>query len=274
MNGESSSIKEVDSEECFVDVPGGQVFVKKWNYVGAKDLSIPPVFLLHDSLGCTAMWRLFPALLSKNLRATVIAYDRLGYGRSTERTALPTQEFIREEATFYFPAIRGQLGISEFAVMGHSVGGSMALLSAVNFPQNKWIVSESTQAMVENLTLESIRRSREAFKHPDQFNRLKKYHGSRTEWVLRAWTDTWLDPQFFSWTLKDDLPKICVPVLAIHGDRDEYSSSNSPEMIANLVGGPSEMIIMRDCGHVPHREKERDVLRVIGEFAQKGKERL
>jgi hypothetical protein len=51
--------------------------------------------------------------------------------------------------------------------------------------------------------------------------------------VLDAWTSTWLDPDFASWTLAPTLPRVACPVLAIHGSDDEYGSMRHPEMIAS-----------------------------------------
>lgn len=71
-------------EDVHVEVPDGRVFVRTWrpedNPTGA------PVVLLHDSLGCVGLWRDFPEALAQRLERTVVAYDRLGFGRSTARS--------------------------------------------------------------------------------------------------------------------------------------------------------------------------------------------
>src|SRR5262245_7109486 len=116
------------SEDRFVAVPGGRVFVRTWTPpAGAAD---PPVVLLHDSLGCVDLWRDFPERLAGRLARRVIAYDRLGFGRSSARQDLPSANFIREEAEVFFPAVRDALGVAGYALFGHSVGGAMALLIA------------------------------------------------------------------------------------------------------------------------------------------------
>ena len=53
-----------------------------------------------------ALWRDFPARLSRAARRRVIAYDRLGYGRSGPRTDRPSLRFVSEEAEEYFPVLR------------------------------------------------------------------------------------------------------------------------------------------------------------------------
>ena len=64
----------------------------------------PPLILLHDSLGCVELWRDFPGLLAQRLQRPVLAYDRLGFGKSAPRAAIPGPEFIDEEARRDFPA--------------------------------------------------------------------------------------------------------------------------------------------------------------------------
>lgn len=122
------------------------------------------------------------------------------------------------------------------------------------------VITEAAQAFVEDRTLEGIRKAQVDFKDPKVFSRLEKYHGEKTQWVLDAWIQVWLSEAFSGWSLKDELPEVHCPLLAIHGDRDEYGSNKFPEMICELTGGPSEKMIVPECGHVPHREKTELIL--------------
>jgi len=56
------------------------------------------------------------------------------------------------------------------------------------------------------------------------------------------------------------------PVLAIHGDKDEYGSNAFPEFIAGKAGGVSEKLIIHDCGHMPHKEKTDTVINSVKKF--------
>lgn len=252
----------IETRDELVDVPGGQVFVRTWAPPGAADATCgPPVVLLHDSLGSVELWRDFPARLAERLGRRVIAYDRLGFGRSTPRTEPIPLTFIRDEAEVHFPALRRALGLGEYVLFGHSVGGVMSLLAAATGREPVIaVVSESAQPFVEERTREGIRRAQRGFAEPDQFARLTRWHGERAAWVLASWTDTWLSPAFDHWTIADELPRVRCPVLVIHGDQDEYGSVAFPEMIGARVGGPVEMAVLPGCGHVPHRERTDDVL--------------
>jgi pimeloyl-ACP methyl ester carboxylesterase len=255
----------VDSSGQFVTVPGGQVFVSIWT--PPQPRAATAVVLLHDSLGCVALWRGFPALLAARLGRPVIAYDRLGFGQSSPRTQLPSLRFIAEEGEIYLPLIAEALGIRKVILFGHSVGGCMAVLWAGMLGTDcEAVVTESAQAFVEERTREGVRRGRQEFADPAKLLKLERFHGPKAAWAVRAWSEVWLSPQFADWSLERDLPKLRCPLLAIHGDRDEYGSVRFPEMICQLAGGPADQLIIPDCGHVPHREKPAVVLAAVGQF--------
>ena len=255
----------IGCKDDFVEVRGGRVFVRVWTPVGGE--TGKSVILLHHSLGCVDLWRDFPAKMAGKLGRPVIAYDRLGFGRSSVRSKLPSANFIREEAETFFPEICRGLGVEEFALFGHSVGGAMALaIASLPNARCEAAVTESAQAFVEERTLAGIRAAAEKFAAPAQFEKLKRLHGEKAQWVLNAWKDVWASPEFADWTLANDLPNIRCPVLAIHGDQDEFGSTAFPEMIDRLSGGPSEMAILHGCGHVPHKEQPAEVLNVVETF--------
>lgn len=247
-----------------VEVPGGRVYVKKW--VPGRDSGKAPVVLLHDSLGCVDLWRDFPEKLADSLSRCVYAYDRLGFGRSDRREALPSRGFIEEEASTYFPAIKDQLSVENYALLGHSVGGGMAINIASQDSDCRGVVTVSAQAFVEDLTIDGIRKSKQMFEQPGQIERLVKWHEQKAKWVLRAWTDVWLSPGFKNWSLEPAIQKVRCPVLVIHGDSDEYGSSAFPEFISKHAGGQASMLIIENCGHMPHKEKRQEVIGVVENF--------
>ena len=128
------------------------------------------------------------------------------------------------------------------------------------------MVSESAQAFVEPRTRDGIRDAKAAFASDAQMARLQRWHGDKARWVLEAWTEVWLDASFDDWSLRDCLPRVHCPVLAIHGDGDEYGSLSFPCTIADGVAGPSRMVALQGCGHVPHREQEAVVFEIVTEF--------
>ena len=243
-----------------------RLFARLWQPSGSL-VDSTPIILFHDSLGCVALWRTFPAALSKATGRTVIAYDRLGFGNSALHPGRQRQDFIRREAERIFPVLCQQLHMDQFIAFGHSVGGGIAVHCAARYPEAcRAVITESAQAFVEERTLNGIRDARQAFAETVNVARLERYHGEKARWVLDAWIDTWLSPEFSDWSLGEVLPQVRSPLLAIHGDQDEYGSVRNPEFICQHAGGRSTLKVLPGFRHVPHREDERAVVELVAGF--------
>ena len=253
-------------EDRFIEVPGGAIFSRKWSCRG----TLSPIILLHDSLGSVEIWRDFPESLCMASGRDVIAYDRLGYAKSSPRNDILPFDFIRQEADIFFPHIKESYGIKEFILFGHSTGGSMSAEIAAKYQKECIaVITEASQAFVEPITIEGVSAAKESFKNPAQFDKLVRYHGEKAKWVLDAWTETWLSPQFRDWNLDETLKKVTSPLLAIHGEYDEFGSAEFPRRFASLAGGSSEMILLEKTGHVQHRERKEEIIRIVLEFIEK-----
>lgn len=261
----SKTVHHPAVRDTWVDGPAGRLFVKTWS--PALPTGGAPIVLLHDSLGCVALWRDFPARLCAATGRQVVAYDRLGFGKSAAHPGKLGLDFIAGEAARDFSAVRQQLGIGRFIVFGHSVGGGMAVGCAARFAAAcVALITESAQAFVEDRTVQGIETARELFEDAAQVDRLKKYHGEKARWVLDAWIGTWLHPEFAPWSLRPVLPEVQCPALVIHGSDDEYGSPAHPALIAALSGAAAQLAIMADTRHVPHREKEPEVIHMLSDF--------
>lgn len=251
-------------QEFRIDTPAGRLFAKRWSPAGEAHAGKAPVVLLHDSLGCVELWRDFPERLARATDRSVIAYDRLGFGKSDPHPGVLTGTFIHDEALGSFAALCQQLRLDQFIAFGHSVGGGMAVgCAAVHAVGCHGLITESTQAFVEDRTLAGIREAQRMFRQSAQVDRLRKYHGDKTPWVLDAWIGSWLSPGFADWRLDEDLRQVRCPVLAIHGDLDEYGTVSHPRRIVELAAGPSRFELLEGCGHVPHREQAEAVLETL-----------
>ncbi|WP_461535039.1 alpha/beta fold hydrolase [Spongorhabdus nitratireducens] len=258
---------KITTEDLTVTLPQGPVYTRQW--IPANLTIDIPLILLHDSLGSVGLWRDFPQQLATSLGCRVIAYDRLGFGQSGARQQLPSLNFISEEATEYFPAIKQQLGIQQYALLGHSVGGCMAINIAAHDNDCQAVITLAAQAFVEPLTTKGIAEGSQLFQQPRQMARLEKWHGNKAAWVLNAWTGVWLSPEFADWSLQPVIGKVQCPVLAIHGELDEYGSRAFPVFIAGNSSGKGEMLLLPDCGHMPHREQTDKVVAAISVLLQK-----
>lgn len=254
--------------ETFVATPQGRIYVRRWP-AGAGEVGRAPIVLLHDSLGSVALWRDFPRQLALATQRDVLAYDRLGFGASDAHPGVLGPGFVAEEAGQAFAAVHQALGLGDFVVLGHSVGGGMAaMVAALHGPRCRALITESAQAFVEQRTLDGIRAAQRDFAGPGQLERLSRYHGDKAAWVLSAWIDTWLSPPFADYRLDETLQRVRCPVLAIHGECDEFGSLAHPERIRAQAAGPVQLQIVAGGGHVPHREQPEAIVGRIAQFLQ------
>ena len=250
-----------------VDTASGWVFARQWVPSELRTDVGAPILLFHDSLGSVDLWRDFPAQLAIVTQRTVVAYDRLGFGRSAAHPGPLALTFIQDEAEHCVPRLVDALGIARFVAFGHSVGGAMAIAAAARWPERcAAVVTEAAQSFVEDRTRSGLRAAQVDFARPGQIERLARYHGAKARWVLDAWIETWLAPDFADWRLDPDWHPVRCPILAIHGDQDEYGSVEHARRIADLTQGPSRVVILEHCGHVPHREQPGRVIDEVASF--------
>ncbi|MEZ5826408.1 MAG: alpha/beta hydrolase [Geminicoccaceae bacterium] len=252
-------------EEGRVAFGDGWLHVRSW--LPAGESSRAPVLLFHDSLGCIALWRSFPQCLAQATGRRVIAYDRLGFGLSSPYPGRMDVDLIEREASDVVPVLIEHFGLTELVACGHSIGGGMALeTAAMPGGSCRAVITSGAQAFVEDMTREGIRRAQEEFADPEQFARLRKYHGDKAEWVLDSWTGNWLSEKFAGWDNAGTVERVSCPVLAIHGANDEYGSIEHPRRIAAHGG---EMEILDGIGHFPHRQDEAQVVAIIQRFLER-----
>ncbi len=245
-------------DDLRIDTQGGTVSARRWR---AEASVRAPIVLLHDSLGSIELWRDWPERLVRATGRDVVAYDRLGFGRSDAHPGTLDDRFIHDESRGAFAHVLEAFAIGRFVAFGHSVGGGMAIGCAAAFGERcEALVTLAAQAFVEERTLAGVATAKRAFAQPGQLERLARYHGDKARWVLDAWLETWLAPGFASWTLDDILGDVRCPTLVVHGDLDEYGSIAHAERIARGVDAPAQLEIMEGCGHVPHREHGDEVL--------------
>lgn len=252
---------ELQVQQHHISSPLGIVFAQVWTHDLAKGA---PIVLLHDSLGCVALWKGFPSLLAQATGRTVIAYDRIGFGQSSAYSGALPLSFIADEAQRSFAAVRDYFGLEQYVLLGHSVGGGMAVNAAAAYPQQCLaLITLSAQSLVEVHTTKGIRQAKLQFQQPEAMNKLHKYHADKAQWVLNAWTETWLSEEFAAWSLALCLPDVHCPTLVIHGALDEYGTEEHAQRIAQGVSGKATLVVLPECGHVPQREQTEHCLALI-----------
>src|SRR5688572_33217600 len=101
-------MSSVPTRESWVNTARGRIFAKRWSLAASPD-SHAPIVLFHDSLGCVELWRDFPDRLALATGRDVIAYDRLGFGRSDPHPQQLDGRFVGDEAQDAFRCLREQL---------------------------------------------------------------------------------------------------------------------------------------------------------------------
>jgi pimeloyl-ACP methyl ester carboxylesterase len=223
---------------------------------------------LHEGLGSVALWRDFPTRLARRLGAPALVYSRFGYGQSDGLEGRRTPRFMHEEALDVLPRLLDRLEIANPLLVGHSDGASIALIhAALSGRPVAGLALMAPHVFVEPVCVESIAEIRESYRTSDLRRRLAKYH-ARVDDAFLGWADIWLEPEFLEWSIEDLLDRIAAPMLLIQGRDDEYGTLAQLDRIEARVKGPTSRLVLEECGHSPHRDREAAVLEAIEAFAR------
>lgn len=244
-------------------VVDGVEYYAEWR--GRADPRSPVFVLLHDGLGCIANWRGFPDGLAEATGWPVFAYDRWGYGRSAPREAFP-DAFMEDEAR-HLSKVLDAAGIDDCVLVGHSDGGTIALLhAAAGAPRIRGLVTIAAHVNVDPsaaLYLDELDALLAAGTPPRW---LARFHGDNGPHLLACWIATWRRLFAADWGIVPRLAAIAAPLLALQGEDDPYKIPAQLEAIAGAVPG-AETILFENLGHFPHLDRPEVVIREIARFA-------
>jgi pimeloyl-ACP methyl ester carboxylesterase len=233
--------------------------------------SAPLMVFLHEGLGSVSSWRDFPQRLCDKIGFRGLVYSRPGYGRSTPGPVGQrwSPSFLHEQALEVLPAVMRALCVDARAeppwLLGHSDGGSIALIYAAVFPRcAAALVLLAPHIFVEDVTIASIEVIRKAYFGTDLREKLARHHADPDAAFL-GWNDRWLNPGFRRWNIEPLLPNIACPVLAAQGLDDEYGTVKQIEGIVRGVPR-TEVLLLEDCGHSPHREQPAALIRSVTDY--------
>ena len=219
--------------------------------------------LLHEGLGSIGLWREFPAQLAKRTGRRTVVYSRHGHGRSENPPVRRTPSFFHEEARVTLPELLWRLDVSEPVLVGHSDGGSIALIHGAATPVTG-VVTLAAHVFVEDICVRSIEETRRRYVDGDLRPRLARHHDD-PDAAFWGWCDVWLDPAFRTWTLDSEVAAITAPILVIQGHNDPYGTLAQVERICDAVG-PSARSLIVPGGHSPHLDASEEVLAGISGF--------
>jgi len=178
----------------------------------------PTIVFLHDSLGCIQLWRDFPQKLAEATQCNVVAYDRLGYGRSEPMLTYERPTHYMELEADVLNELLTALNIDNAILFGHSDGGTIALLTASKYPKKvKAVIAEAAHIFVEDVTLKGIYEAMEAYKNTNLPERLAKYHNDKVDTIFKAWTETWTRSDYRNWNIERFFARYYLPSFVYSG---------------------------------------------------------
>lgn len=228
----------------------------------------PTLVFLHESLGSIALWRRFPERLAKATGCDALIYNRIGYGQSSDEPLPRPFNYQEHEGEVLLPALLNELGIDEVVLIGHSDGGSIALIAAGALgARARALVTMAAHIYADHLTIAGIRDMATRYWETDIREKLHRYHGARTDDLFNAWQTVWLDEGFQAYMdFSHWLAAIQCPSMIIQGEEDEYGV---PEQVTDIVAGigpTAEAVFLPEVGHSPHLEKPDQVLDLVCDF--------
>jgi pimeloyl-ACP methyl ester carboxylesterase len=249
----------------FAQVAGHRI---EYERIEAAAPSRPTLVLLHEGLGSVAMWRDFPGRLAHATGCNAVVYSRYGYGGSDPLRGDRAVRYMHDEALVALPELLDRLAIPRPILVGHSDGGSIALIHAgAGIRPVAGVVTLAAHVLVEDVSVTSIAAAKVAWETTDLRAKLARYHAD-VESAFWGWNRIWLHPDFRAWNIEEYLPGIACPVLAIQGEDDEYGTMEQMRRIGAQVKDV-ELVALEDCRHSAHKDQPAAVLDAITRFVDR-----
>lgn len=234
-------------------------------WIEPADKHRPTIVMLHEGLGSVALWKNFPQRLASRTGCGILVYSRYGHGNSDQLLEKRPVEFMHHEGEVVLPELLEKLNIQRPILLGHSDGGSIALIFASKYPgRPRALILEAPHVFVEDLSVASITEAKVTYLTTDLPRKLGRYH-QHVDATFWGWNDIWLDPQFRSWNIEEYLPVIRCPILCIQGEEDEYGTIAQVKAIQARVPA-TEILMLPNCRHSPHRDQTDATLDCMAEF--------
>jgi pimeloyl-ACP methyl ester carboxylesterase len=160
------------------------------------------------------------------------------------------------------PALLAQWGVHKPVLLGHSDGGSIALLHAARFEVTACILM-APHLMVEEKSVKAIQAARVAYEETDLRERLMRFHKD-VDGAFWQWNDVWLSEPFSHFDIHADCLHITAPVLAMQGVDDAYGSMRHIDDLR--TAGTVQREVLQDCGHSPYRDQALQSQQLMVEF--------
>ena len=221
------------------------------------------IVMLHDGLGSIGQWRDTPADIAAATGTAIMAYERAGHGTSKpEPTGAWPADWLHGEAT-----VLGELlevvEIERPLIVGHSDGGSIALLHAADGGTCSGVIALAAHSWVEQICTDAITKMRQ---NPDRFIAGLAPHHAAPAALFDAWSSVWVSDEFASWDIRPMLGSIGVPAMVVQGDRDRYATDAQLVETAAAIGPDTSIKSLPGAGHIIHHEQPAEIAALVTNF--------
>lgn len=254
-----------ESRPAVLDIAGRRLEAAWW---GPGPAAAPTLVLLHEGLGCVALWRDVPARLAAATGWGVFAWSRAGYGHSSPITPPRPVGYMHEEAAGFVRPVLDAAGIGPCVLVGHSDGASIAALYAGTHKDERvrGLALLAPHFVVEDICITGIEAARERYLNGDLRARLARYHDD-VDGAFWGWNDVWLNPDFRGWDITREAAGIAVPTLIVQGLADPYGTEEQVRIARRIIPAPVETLLLPGVGHAPHLEASAETLAAVTQFA-------
>ncbi|WP_206812018.1 alpha/beta fold hydrolase [Paradesulfitobacterium ferrireducens] len=243
-----------------VTVAGADIFYEQ---MGNKQ---PTVVFVHGAGGSSRHW--FRQQVALNGVCRTIAVDLPGHGASGGRLLSTVGEFAKFLADF-----TSSLFLDEFVVVGHSLGGAIALEFALEFPERLRgliLIGTGARLRVKPDILEALGKGEKPFRNAEHL-----YSASAPADVLEeAFAEIEGIPSevYFAdfkacntFNRMEDVRKIKIPSLIVVGSEDKMTPVKYSEYLNTQLDN-SELTIIECAGHRCMSERPDHVNRLLVDF--------
>jgi pimeloyl-ACP methyl ester carboxylesterase len=257
-----TNTRDLHNERLQLRVQGHELEVLR---IRAAEERTPELVFLHEGLGSVSHWWSFPSRVAERAGCAVTVYSRYGSGNSDPLEGPHGVRYMHDEGLKVLPELLLKLEIESPILVGHSDGGSIAIIYAGAHDSVRGLVLLAPHVFVGDLSLASIAKAKVVFETTDLGEKLGRHHrdAARTFW---GWNDIWLHSEFRQWNIEEYLPRITCPSLVIQGLADQYGTMAQVEAIRRQSGGPVEVLALEDCKHSPQRDQPERILEAITRF--------
>lgn len=228
------------------------------------------IVLLHEGLGCAALWKDFPQALTDATGMGVFVYSRAGYGHSDPADLPRPIDYMTREAVDVLPEVLDAIGFQRGVLMGHSDGATIAAIYAgsVSDQRVRATILIAPHFFTEGMGLSEIEAAKTVFETTDMRQKMALYHKD-PDHTFKGWNDAWLNPDFKHWDVGDVIDHFRIPTLAIQGRQDQYGTLAQISEIEDRAYSPVDTLILEDCRHSPHIDQRGAVLAGVTDFIKR-----